>query len=497
MSEKKEDQNKLIAERRSKLSSLRESGFNFPKPIPIDSFCIELNQEHEGSTKEELEKLNKEVVIAGRMMAKRVMGKSSFSKIKDGTGSIQIFLNSKNLSEELYDQFKTADVGDIFRVKGTVFRTKTNELTINVQEIDLLTKSLRPLPEKYHGLTDTETRYRKRYLDLIMSDESRTVFDNRSKIITTIRRYLDQQDILEVETPMMHPIPGGAIARPFVTHHNTLDKEFYLRIAPELYLKRLVVGGMHRVYEINRSFRNEGVSTQHNPEFTMLELYLAFASYEDIMTLVEEMIIEISMDLHGSTTVTYQDKEYDLSGPFKRITLEESVIQHNPGIETKKLREQKYLLGVCKKLKIKANKDATAGKLLFEIFEKTVEDNLIEPTFITAYPKDVSPLSRTNDDDPWLVDRFEFFLAGRELANGFQEINDPDDQSERFKEQVKERDGGDEEAMVYDEDYIEALQYGMPPTSGLGVGIDRLTMIFTDKPSIRDVLLFPHMREKI
>ena len=496
MSEKKEDQNKLIKERRSKLSSLRESGFNFPKPIPIDSYCIDLNNNHEESSKEDLENLNKEVAIAGRMMAKRIMGKSSFSKIKDGTSSIQIFINSKNVSEELYEQFKTYDVGDILWVKGTLFKTKTDELTINANEIELLTKSLRPLPEKYHGLTDTETRYRKRYLDLIMSDESRDVFENRSKIITIIRKYLNEQEILEVETPMMQPIPGGAIARPFVTHHNTLDKDFYLRIAPELYLKRLVVGGMHRVYEINRSFRNEGVSTQHNPEFTMLELYLAFASYEEIMTLVEEMVIEISKGLYGSTTITYQDKEYDLSGPYKRITLEESVMEFNPDMNREKLRDQHYLLGVCKKLKIKNSKDMPAGKLLLEIFEKTVEQHLIEPTFITAYPKDVSPLSRANDEDPWLVDRFEFFIAGRELANGFHELNDPDDQSQRFKDQVKERDSGDDEAMVYDEDYIEALEYGMPPTSGLGVGIDRLTMIFTDKPSIRDVLLFPHMRNK-
>ena len=496
MSEKKEDQNKLIKERRSKLSSLRESGFNFPKPIPIDSYCIDLNNNHEESSKEDLENLNKEVAIAGRMMAKRIMGKSSFSKIKDGTSSIQIFINSKNVSEELYEQFKTYDVGDILWVKGTLFKTKTDELTINANEIELLTKSLRPLPEKYHGLTDTETRYRKRYLDLIMSDESRDVFENRSKIITIIRKYLNEQEILEVETPMMQPIPGGAIARPFVTHHNTLDKDFYLRIAPELYLKRLVVGGMHRVYEINRSFRNEGVSTQHNPEFTMLELYLAFASYEEIMTLVEEMVIEISKGLYGSTTITYQDKEYDLSGPYKRITLEESVMEFNPDMNREKLRDQHYLLGVCKKLKIKNSKDMPAGKLLLEIFEKTVEEHLIEPTFITAYPKDVSPLSRANDEDPWLVDRFEFFIGGRELANVFHELNDPDYQSQRFKDQVKERDSGDDEAMVYDEDYIEALEYGMPPTSGLGVGIDRLTMIFTDKPSIRDVLLFPHMRNK-
>ena len=496
MTDKKEDQNKLIEERRNKLTNLRESGFNFPKSFAITSYSKELNDEFKASTKEDLEKLNKEVAIAGRMMAKRVMGKSSFSKIKDGTGSIQIFLNSKNLSKELYDQFKTADVGDIFWVKGALFRTKTDELTINVEEMELLTKSLRPLPEKFHGLTDTETRYRKRYLDLIMSDESRTVFENRSKIVTTIRSYLNQQDILEVETPMMHPIAGGAIARPFVTHHNTLDRDFYLRIAPELYLKRLVVGGMERVYEINRSFRNEGVSPQHNPEFTMLELYLAYASYEDIMKLVEGMMIAIAEDLNDSTTIKYQGQEYDLSGPYQRMTLEESVIRFNPDMDVDKLRDHDYLLSICKELDTKATKDTPSGKLLFGIFEKTVEDHLIEPTFITDYPKDVSPLSRANDEDPWLVDRFEFFIAGTELANGFQELNDPDDQSDRFKAQAKERDSGDDEAMVYDKDYIEALEYAMPPTSGLGVGIDRLVMLFTNSPSIRDVLFFPHMREK-
>ena len=496
MTDKKEDQNKLIEERRNKLTALRKSGFNFPKSTAISSFSKDLNDEFEKSTKEELETLNKEVAIAGRMMAKRVMGKSSFSKIKDGTGSIQIFLNSKNLSKELYDQFKTSDVGDIFWVKGTLFRTKTDELTINVEEMELLTKSLRPLPEKFHGLTDTETRYRKRYLDLIMSDESRTVFENRSKIVTTIRSYLNQQDILEVETPMMHPIAGGAIARPFVTHHNTLDRDFYLRIAPELYLKRLVVGGMERVYEINRSFRNEGVSPQHNPEFTMLELYLAYASYEDIMKLVEGMMIAIAEDLNDSTTIKYQGQEYDLSGPYQRMTLEESVIRFNPDMDVDKLRDHDYLLSICKELNTKATKDTPSGKLLFGIFEKTVEDHLIEPTFITDYPKDVSPLSRANDEDPWLVDRFEFFIAGTELANGFQELNDPDDQSDRFKAQAKERDSGDDEAMVYDKDYIEALEYAMPPTSGLGVGIDRLVMLFTNSPSIRDVLFFPHMREK-
>ena len=496
MTEKKEDQNKLVEERRNKLLSMRKEGFNYPISIDIDTTVKDLFEAYGESTREEVSDANKTVKIAGRMMAKRIMGKSSFSKVVDSSGSIQLFLNSKNLDEKTYNNFKTYDVGDIIWVEGILFRTKTDELTINVGKIEVLSKSLRPLPEKYHGLTDTETRYRKRYLDLIMSDDSKAVFQKRSKIVTTIRAFLDQQDILEVETPMMHPIAGGAIAKPFITHHNTLDRDFFLRIAPELYLKRLVVGGLHRVYEINRSFRNEGISTKHNPEFTMLELYLAYASYEEIMTLVEDMIIDIAMALNGSTTIQYQDREYDLSGPYKRLTLEASVIQYNPKMDPKKLRDRKTLLNTCKKLGIKTNGDPTTGKLLFEIFEKTVEDNLIEPTFITGYPRDVSPLSRANDNDPWLVDRFEFFIAGSELANGFQELNDPDDQSDRFKAQVKERNDGDDEAMVFDQDYIEALEYGMPPTSGLGVGIDRLVMLFTESPSIRDVLLFPHMRVK-
>ena len=496
MTEKKEDQNKLVEERRNKLLSLREEGFNYPISIEIDATVKDLFETYGESTREEVSDANKMVKIAGRMMAKRIMGKSSFSKVVDSSGSIQLFLNSKNLNEKTYNNFKTYDVGDIIWVEGILFRTKTDELTVNVGKIEVLSKSLRPLPEKYHGLTDTETRYRKRYLDLIMSDDSKAVFQKRSKIVTTIRAFLDQKDILEVETPMMHPIAGGAIAKPFITHHNTLDRDFFLRIAPELYLKRLVVGGLHRVYEINRSFRNEGISTKHNPEFTMLELYLAYASYEEIMTLVEDMIIDIAMALNGSTTIQYQDSEYDLSGPYKRMTLEESVIQYNPKMDPKKIRDRETLLKTCKELKIKTNDDASTGKLLFEIFEKTVEDNLIEPTFITGYPRDVSPLSRANDNDPWLVDRFEFFIGGSELANGFQELNDPDDQSDRFKAQVKERNDGDDEAMVFDQDYIEALEYGMPPTSGLGVGIDRLVMLFTESPSIRDVLLFPHMRNK-
>ena len=496
MTDNTDDQNKLILERRKKLESLREGGFNYPKGLEIDAYSQDLQEQFSSLTGEDLQSRNKEVMVAGRMMAKRVMGKSSFSKIKDGTGEIQIFLSSSELSPETYDQFKTLDVGDIIWVKGPLFKTKTDELTINVMELELLTKSLRPLPEKYHGLTDTEIRYRQRYLDLIMSQDSQDVFKIRSKIISKMRNYLSDRKILEVETPMMHPIPGGAVARPFVTHHNALDRDFYLRIAPELYLKRLVVGGFDRIFEINRCFRNEGVSTQHNPEFTMLELYMAYCSAEDIMDLLEDMIFQIALEIKGSDTVRYQGNDYDVSKPFQRVTLEDSVLAHNPNLDVQLLRDKDYLTKICADLGIEVKQGQGSGKLLLEIFEKTVEGNLAQPTFITDYPKEVSPLSRGNDEDPWLVDRFEFFVAGRELANGFQELNDPDEQAERFNFQVQQRESGDEEAMVYDEDYIQALEYGLPPTAGLGVGIDRLVMFLTDSPSIRDVLFFPQMREK-
>ena len=492
-----DENNKLILERRKKLESLREGGFNFPRGLEIDAYADDLQEKFASLSGEELQSRNKEVKVAGRMMAKRVMGKSSFSKIKDGSGEIQLFLSSSELSQEIYDLFKTLDVGDIIWVKGQLFKTKTDELTINVAELELLTKSLRPLPEKYHGLTDTEIRYRQRYLDLMMSKDSQNVFRTRSKIVSKIRNYLSDQDILEVETPMMHPIPGGAVARPFVTHHNALDRELYLRIAPELYLKRLVVGGFDRVFEINRCFRNEGVSTQHNPEFTMLELYVGYCTGEDIMNLTEDMIFQIALEVKGSNVVNYQGKEYDVSKPFQRVTLEDSVLAHNPNLDVKLLRDKDYLTRVCADLGIEVRKNYGSGKLLLEIFEKTVEHNLAQPTFITDYPKEVSPLSRANDEDPWLVDRFEFFLAGRELANGFQELNDPDEQAERFNLQVQQRESGDDEAMVYDEDYIQALEYGLTPTGGLGVGIDRLVMFLTNSSSIRDVLLFPQMKEKL
>ena len=497
MSINTDEQNKLILERRKKLESLREGGFNFPRGLEIDAYADDLQEEFASLSGEELQSRNKAVRVAGRMMAKRVMGKSSFSKIKDGSGEIQLFLSSSDLSQEIYDQFKTLDVGDIIWAKGQLFKTKTNELTIKVVELELLTKSLRPLPEKYHGLTDTEIRYRQRYLDLMMSKDSQNVFRTRSKIVSKMRSYLSDQGILEVETPMMHPIPGGAVARPFVTHHNALDRDLYLRIAPELYLKRLVVGGFDRIFEINRCFRNEGVSTQHNPEFTMLELYMAYCTAEDIMHLTEDMIFQIALEVKGSNVVDYQGKEYDVSKPFQRVTLEDSVLAHNPNLDVKLLRDKDYLTKACADLGIEVRKNYGSGKLLLEIFEKTVEHNLAQPTFITDYPKEVSPLSRENDEDPWIVDRFEFFVAGRELANGFQELNDPDEQAARFNSQVQQREEGDDEAMVYDEDYIQALEYGLPPTGGLGVGIDRLVMFLTDSPSIRDVLFFPQMKEKL
>ena len=488
--------NRLVDERREKLNSLREGGFNYPSTIEINSSTASIIDEYDSMKKEDLEGIDREFSIAGRMMAKRVMGKSSFSRIKDGKGSIQVFLSNSDLGDDSYESFKTMDVGDIVWVRGSLFRTKTDELTLNVNELVLLSKSLRPLPEKYHGLTDTEIRYRRRYLDLMMSDESAEVFKIRSKVVTQIRSFLNDLDMMEVETPMMHPIPGGAVARPFITHHNTLDQDFYLRIAPELYLKRLTVGGFDRVYEINRSFRNEGVSTQHNPEFTMLELYVAHETPDFLMNMIEDMMRAISQELFGSDKIEYQGETIDFTGHFQRLTMEESVLKYNPELDKEKIRDAEYLRSFAEGIDISVENNAGAGKILFEIFEKTVEHQLQQPTYITSYPREISPLSRANDDDPWIVDRFEFFIMGRELANGFQELNDPDDQAERFEDQVKARDGGDDEAMFFDQDYIEALEYGMPPTAGLGVGIDRLVMLFSNQASIRDVLLFPHMRSK-
>ena len=488
------EENKLIAERRRKLDALRERGNAFPNDFRRNALAEELHLSYGGHEAEHLLEEAVHVQVAGRMMVKRVMGKASFIKLHDRTTQIQIRLERDRLPDGLYQEFKKWDVGDIVGASGTLFKTKTGELTVMAEDVHLLTKSLRPLPEKFHGLSDQEIRYRQRYADLIMNEDSRQAFRVRSQIITYIRAFLESQDFLEVETPMMQSIPGGAIARPFVTHHNALDMQLYLRIAPELFLKRLVVGGFERVYEINRNFRNEGVSTQHNPEFTMLELYRAYADYEDLIQMIEALMKGLAQATLGSTTLEYQGEEVDFGQPFVRLTLEEILIRYNPDIDRERLRDRDYLASYADALGVKVLDSYGAGKLQFEIFEKTGEDQLREPTFVTAYPTEVSPLSRRNDDDPFITDRFEFFVVGRELANGFSELNDAEDQAARFREQAQNRHDGDDEAMAYDHDYIRALEYGLPPTAGLGLGIDRLVMLFTDSPSIRDVLLFPYMR---
>jgi lysyl-tRNA synthetase class 2 len=494
---KTQDEGKLIAERRGKLDALREQGNAYPNDFRRNATADELQRTFHEHDDETLRGEDVRVRVVGRMMAKRVMGKASFIKLQDRSGQIQVRLERDRLPEGVYQSFKKWDVGDIVGAEGALFRTKTGELTVMADEVRLLTKSLRPLPEKWAGLSDQETRYRQRYVDLIMNADSAAVFRTRSSIVAYIRAFLDAQDYLEVETPMMQTTPGGAIARPFTTHHNALDMQLYLRIAPELNLKRLIVGGFERVYEINRSFRNEGVSTQHNPEFTMLELYRAYADYEDLIDLVEALMRGMADAVLGQSRIDYQGEEFDLSEPFARMTVEEVILHFNPDFDKSKLRDRDYLVGVCEKLGVPVKDGYGPGKLQIEIFEKTGEDNLRKPTFVTQYPTEVSPLSRCNDDDPFVTDRFEFFVAGREIANGFSELNDPEDQAERFRAQVANREAGDDEAMAFDHDYIRALEYGMPPTAGIGIGIDRLVMLFTDAPSIRDVLLFPHMRPEV
>ena len=493
----KQDESKLIAERRRKLDEMREAGGAYPNDFRRNAIADELLETFADHDDDTLVEENVEVSVAGRMMVKRVMGKASFIKLQDRSGQIQVRLERDRLAEGIYQGFKKWDVGDIVAARGTLFRTKTGELTVRADEVRILTKSLRPLPEKYHGLADLETRYRQRYVDLIVNEESRQVFRTRSAIVAYIRAFLDAQDYLEVETPMMQSMPGGAIARPFTTHHNALDMSLYLRIAPELNLKRLIVGGFERVYEINRNFRNEGVSTQHNPEFTMLELYRAYADYEDLINMVEALMHGMADTILGLSKLTYQGEEFDLGAAFARMTVEEVILKFNPDFDASKIRDRDYLVGICEKLDIRIEESYGPGKLQLEIFEKTGEDSLRNPTFITHYPTEVSPLSRRNDDDPFVTDRFEFFVAGREIANGFSELNDPEDQADRFRGQVANREAGDDEAMAYDHDYIRALEYGMPPTAGIGVGIDRLVMLFTDSASIRDVLLFPHMRPEV
>ncbi|MDH5182170.1 MAG: lysine--tRNA ligase [Gammaproteobacteria bacterium] len=491
----RDEENKLIAQRREKLNAIREQGIAFPNDFRRNVMTGELHAEYGEKSKEELEGMGIRVSIAGRMMLKRIQGKTSFTTVQDMSGHIQFFVQRDALPEGFYnEQFKKWDIGDIIGAEGVLMKTNTGELSVKVDSIRLLTKALRPLPEKFKGLTDQEIRYRQRYLDLIMNENSRKTFMLRSKIITHIREFLTDRNFLEVETPMMQVIPGGATARPFTTYHNALDMDLYLRIAPELYLKRLVVGGFERVFEINRNFRNEGLSTRHNPEFTMIEFYEAYATYIDLMDITEAMLRSIAQNVIGSTQIPYQGDVYDFGKPFVRMTVKESILHFNPDITAAELDDLNKARAVAERLAIPMKDGYGLGKVQIEIFEKTVEHRLMDPTFITAYPTEVSPLARRNDADPFVTDRFEFFVGGREIANGFSELNDAEDQAERFRKQVAEKDAGDEEAMFFDEDYVTALEHGMPPTAGEGIGIDRLVMLFTDSPSIRDVLLFPHMR---
>jgi len=497
-----EDENKLITQRREKLLALRETskqqgGSAFPNSFRRDALAGDLLEHYDSKTKEELEELKIRVAVAGRMMAKRIMGKASFSQLQDMSGRIQLFLQRDGLPEGVYnDGFKKWDVGDIIGASGVLFKTKTDELSVKVDDVQLLTKSLRPLPDKFHGLSDTEIRYRQRYVDLIMNEDVKKNFYLRTAIIKFIRNYFDTNGFVEVETPMMQVIPGGATAKPFETFHNALNLPMYLRIAPELYLKRLVVGGFERVYEINRNFRNEGVSTRHNPEFTMLEFYQAYADYNDLMDITEDLLRQLATELLGSTQVTSEGNSYDFGSPFTRLSVFDSILHYNPEITAEMLSDLDSARKLAESLGVQLKDGYGLGKVQIEIFEKTVEHRLMDPTFITEYPTEVSPLARRSDSNPFVTDRFEFFVGGREIANGFSELNDAEDQAERFKAQVAEKDAGDDEAMHFDADYIRALEYGLPPTAGEGIGIDRLVMLLTDSPSIRDVILFPHMRQE-
>ena len=497
MSEIERDEQEQIKQRREKLNALREAGIAFPTDFRRNVVAGELIAEYDEKSKEELEEEPVRVKLAGRMMTRRIMGKASFCHIQDMSGKFQLYVTRDALPEGFYNsQFKKWDIGDIVGAEGNLFKTKTGELSVKVDDIRLLTKALRPLPEKFHGIADQEIKYRQRYLDLIMSDASRKTFAVRTKVIGFIRHFLERRQFMEVETPMMQAIPGGATARPFTTHHNALDMGLYLRVAPELYLKRLVVGGFERVFEINRNFRNEGLSTRHNPEFTMLEFYQAYAEYQDLMDLTEEMLRGLALEVGGSTTISYQGEEYDFGKPFERMTVFGSILHFNPDLKPESIDSRESAVKVAERLGIPIKESYGLGKVQIEIFEKTVENRLMNPTFITAYPVEVSPLARRNEEDPHVTDRFEFFVGGREIANGFTELNDAEDQAERFRKQVEEKEAGDDEAMHFDADYITALEHGMPPTAGEGIGIDRLVMLFTDAPSIRDVLLFPQMRPK-
>jgi lysyl-tRNA synthetase class 2 len=494
------EENKLVAERREKLNAIREQRNAFPNTFRRNAYAQDLQNELGEQDKESLEALHRTAAVAGRIMARR----GPFLVLQDMSGKIQAYVDKKQLPEELAAEIKSWDIGDIIGCEGPVHKSGKGDLYVYMESAELLTKSLRPLPDKFHGLQDQEIRYRQRYVDLIMSEESRNVFKMRSKMINFIRTYLDAAQFMEVETPMMQVIPGGATAKPFVTHHNALDLDMYLRIAPELYLKRLVVGGFERVYEINRSFRNEGLSTRHNPEFTMLEFYQSYADYHDLMDLTEDLLRKMAQAVLGSTTIVntvknaegevVESSEYDLSQPFRRISVFDSILHFNPELSAEQINNIEGARAVAESLHIPLKDGYGLGKIQIEIFEKTVEHRLDQPTFITSYPTEVSPLARRSDNDPFVTDRFEFFVGGREIANGFSELNDAEDQAQRFLAQVAEKDAGDDEAMHFDADYITALEYGLPPTAGEGIGIDRLAMLFSDSPSIRDVLLFPHMR---
>lgn len=492
--EPRQDENEIMALRREKLDHIREKGIAFPNDFRRDSFAGDLHSRYDALDKEILDPQGVAVKIAGRMMLKRAMGKASFATVQDVSGQIQVYINNQGVGEAVHDDFKHWDLGDIIGVEGTLFKTNHGELTVRAATVRLLSKSLRPLPDKFHGLNDQEMKYRQRYVDLITNSESRDVFIKRSKIIQTVRNYMVGERYLEVETPMMHPIPGGATAKPFITHHNTLDMPLYLRIAPELYLKRLVIGGLERVFEINRSFRNEGMSTRHNPEFTMMEFYEAFSDYNRMMEMSEGVIRAAAKAVCGTAKIAYNGKEVDLESPFERLTILEAIKKYNPQYTDEQLHDEAWL-----KQEIVRHGEAVPpspgiGSLQLALFEGCAEGKLWSPTFIIDYPVEVSPLARASDTKPGLTDRFELFVVGRELANGYSELNDPEDQAARFKAQVAQKDAGDDEAMHYDADYIRAMEYGLPPTGGCGIGLDRLVMLLTDAQTIRDVILFPQMR---
>jgi len=491
-----QDENQIIAERRAKLAALRAGGQAFPNDFRRDALAGDLHAKHGGESNEALESLAIPVNVAGRMMLKRVMGKACFATLQDMSGRIQLYVTIDGVGADALESFKHWDLGDIVAATGTLFKTRTGELSVKATSVRLLTKSLRPLPEKFHGMTDTEQRYRQRYVDLITNPQARDVFVKRSQIVQAMREFFVSRGYLEVETPMMHPIPGGAAARPFVTHHNALDMELFLRIAPELYLKRLVVGGLEKVFEINRSFRNEGISTRHNPEFTMLEFYEAYRDFNYLMDLTEALLREVATKVLGTTTIDYQGNAIDLAPAFDRLTMAAAIHQYNPEHAPADLANPDYLRSALSRFDVDVFATDGLGLLQLKLFEETTEAKLVRPTFIVAHPTDVSPLARANDADPSVTDRFELFITGREFANGFSELNDPEDQAARFQAQVDARAAGDEEAMYYDADYIRAMEYGLPPTAGEGIGIDRLVMLLTDSPSIRDVILFPQLKKE-